>query len=215
MGFKTLCDSREKTIREIVELYKEIREKEFISRDNSTQMEYVLYKDTVYFLQERFFRKFEKALKFEIPLDIDEYSHFKGIFGTRGLNFTFGITPEEGIEMPFNRGWNPKLINNKACYALNNTYYYNNNGNLKEDVLLRRTSLPLYVQPNIEAYIPDIDIIFFLEHGVTRWLTKAKIGMLIPDFNSKLSGYDAGMPRLPEKVRVYSNGTEGAIEFLE
>ena len=191
---------------DIINLYKKIKDSGLISPDYSFQMEFGLVKGKekrVIFYQARLFREFEESVDFEPnEKNKDQFSAW-----TYSYN-SFGITPEEGIEITL-----PKVISHGLCERSsfreganikNAGYFYSSFGH--------RQSTGLDVQPtNMTVFFPWHQTI--LEHGYFRWIQKAPVSLLGLGY-AKL-GEQLSSISSPQKARVISNGIKGVLNFKE
>lgn len=152
------------------------------------------------FYQGRLFKPFD--VRRDFPVD-EDYSSSSSAYDT------FGITPEEGIEMPLAELTTEFIDKYKSekqvCYA------YNAYGH--------RQTTDLDVQPrNVTSYLPYQPHV--LEHGHYRWLQKADTSIVgIRYLLSRSSGKELhdSLQGIHEeiRIRIRSNGVLGSIMVLE
>src|SRR3989344_506652 len=170
----------DKTVRDIVQLYKRIRDSDFIPDSQSFQMEFGLNhrfneKDEVLFYQARPFMRFENAT-FKLDKIFEEYD-------------CFGITPEDGLVLDVVRTWNGESVNDiehPFAMMVDNMSH----------------PLPLHVQPrNLAAFLPIGLRVNSLEHNTYRWLRKSKVSLLSHLNEFKLAGIKTG-----DKLKIVCDG---------
>ncbi len=169
-------------VERLIPLYKEVKDSGLIPKDYTFQIEYCLdEKLKPWILQVRLFRKKEERANFDLPLDLSRRT---------SPNNAFGVTPKDGISLPFeylDKG-NISYLKGKKQAAYT-------------DYSIDHRSPPLEIQPeNLTAFIAQSfgNSNSFLGHGYTRFMMKADIGLAMDK-----------MIDMPHKIRVFSNGISG------
>lgn len=192
-------------VQKVIALYRKIYDTGLMPESHSFQMEYGIDDRTreVMFYQSRIFKPFEEGGTFEPEFDVFT-SHITMPY------LTFGITPENGLEMQLAELDTESIekYQNESQMA----YAYNAYGH--------RCTTDLDVQPhNVAAYLPYQHQI--LEHGHYRWMQKAPV--TLPFVRKSLvrgadrRGLHESVQDLSEeiRVRITSNGIRGVIQVID
>lgn len=207
----------------VIKLYRKVQESGLIPSTHSFQMEWVKQGGSLWIVQGRLFKPFEKPGDFEVTYE--SLGDQLNTHLTRDLS-AFGITAPEGTE-PMPRadltlgyvtqdhiGTVREFIRSRKDHP---AVAYAHNG-FNGD----HSSLPLEIQPgNLRVYLPYHPS-SVLEHGDFRWMQKAQVtlgglGAYSPESGVPLYG-DLRRNQEPGDdvwVKVISNGITGALCFVE
>jgi hypothetical protein len=177
---------KETTVQQIVELYRKIRETEWIEPDMSFQMEFGVNhnnmfpdKEYVLFYQARPFKKFESS-----PFKITSPWKFE----------CYGITPKEGIVLPIRHSNTFERVSNEEepfAWIPHNL----------------RGKFPAIFHPkNMAAFLPVGNRVNFLEHNTFKWIRKADISITCPTSCYIWEKMES------DNIRIISNGIEFKVE---
>ena len=175
---------------------------------HSWQMEFGVTEDyrgvDIMFYQARLFRPYEPQAEF----DIDKVSRSSRIHHTQPYN-VYGITPPKGLETMYRAHLDEASVEQ---YKHHPQLAYAYQG-------FNHESTSLSVRPqNMAAFLPYHP--YSLEHGYYRWAQKSPVTLMgLGSINRSggLVDYDRLYPDNSAdgtRVKIFSNGIQGAIQFL-
>jgi len=193
--------------KKVIELYRKVLDAGLLPSSHSFQMEYGIEEATgeIKFYQARLLRPFEPMADFDInELELGDFYWIARQYGA------LGVTSPQGLEIMHRAELTKEFIHRwrkekHVAYAHNN---YKNRGTTELDVQPR----------NLGAYLPYQYQV--LEHGHYRWLQKAPVTLIGMGrcFPNKI--HTELYQRVQEineavRVRIFSDGFQGAIQFVE
>ncbi len=195
----------------IITLYQQIRESGLMPGNYSWQMEFGSSANDLQFYQARLFRPYEKPAEFDLRDVI--FSDVRAR-GTDRYD-VYGITPPEGLDMYrvplYSESHDEKNLVEQYKDHPRVAYAYS---------AVNRLSTSLLSRPrNMYAFLPYQP--YSLEHGYYRWAQKAPVTLIGMGSWNKNGGHvdhDSFFPQNSAdetRVKIFSNGIKGAIQFLK
>jgi len=174
-------------VRRVINLYKMVRETDFVGKDYSFQMEFGINerrfkdKEKILFYQARLFNKFVTP-----PFELDGDPKYQ----------CFGVTPKEGVVLPVIKTFHADPEVNEATEPF--------------AWVIRNMTLPmpLWVQPRkMKAFLPIGSRVNSLEHNTFRWARRAEVSITAPTEEFNFEKLHTG-----DYVNIRSNGICYEIE---
>lgn len=194
-----------------IKLYRKIQDAGLMPGHYSWQMEFGARHNDIRFYQARLFRPYEKPADFAIR----DVLHSNAMTEKTRLHDVYGITPAEGLEtmyrVPMYTGEVDVDLVEKYKNHPHVAYAFSG---------VNRQSTSLLSRPrNMAAFLTYQQ--YSLEHGYYRWAQKAPVtllGMGAYDRKGRHVDHDSFFPENSAdetRVKIFSNGVEGAIQFVE